>query len=551
MQQKKQRENLLQIIESIVANLQLNENKINNLNVFPVPDGDTGSNMLATLTSAWNNISHDLETPIEILNALSKGALLGARGNSGVITSQIIKGFTEGVIKNKGIYHNLKATKIVLSEMRNYAYNSVSDPVEGTILSVIRELDEKYNTENSSSIDLWKSLHKIAKDAVLNTPNQLEVLKEAGVVDSGAYGLMIIFEGIVAALNDEPFIIKISENKNHKPEIETNFIKADPTNNIGYCTEFILTLRNPKSFKQDKFKAFLNKIGDSLVMIVEGDILKVHIHVKTPGNVFNEAQKHGEFTNIKVDNMATQTMQNGHEVIANSFIISKQNIQEDLLAIIAVSNGKGIDNYFQELGVSELISGGQSMNPSVQDFISTIDKLQNKKILLLPNNSNIILTAETVKKQITNKEIFVLPTKSIQQGITALLNISNEMTDFDTFRPGIIEAINEIDEAVVTYAVRNTIINKIIVTKGDFIAIGNKNTGLLSVDKDLMETTKQAITKIISQDNEVLTIIYNRDVTSQNRKDLSKWMKKSFSDVEFVIKYGGQKVYCFLIFGEK
>ncbi len=544
------KELILEIIESAVANLQRHEQTINDLNVFPVPDGDTGSNMLATMVSAWNNISDNSESDAEIFADFARGALLGARGNSGVITSQIFKGLAEGIKITGNISKDNTTMKTIFGEMKRYAYNAVSNPVEGTILSIIRVLEENYDRNAKTVREAWKHVDLIVEKAVDNTPNQLPILKESGVVDSGAYGLMILIQGVVAALERKPLHMKLELTQEHqlpKPEILT---KADPTKNIGYCTEFILTLRSPKKFSRTKFKKFLEGIGDSLVLIVEDDILKVHVHTKRPGIVFNEAQKYGEFTKIKADNMASQAMAEGHEVIGDQFLITpKQDVNEDKLGIIAVSDGKGLNDYFQELGVDQVVHGGQSMNPSIKEFIDIIEKLPNKNILLLPNNSNIILTADGAKNQITNKKIFVLPTKSLQQGIVALMNTSKEMVEFNKFKKEIMKTVNSIDEAVITCAVRSTEMNNIKVKKNDFISIMNKK--IIVANPDILETAKSVIQKFVDNGNELITIIYNHDVSAEQRKILIKWIKSNFKEIELEVKFGGQNIYSLLIFGEK
>ncbi len=545
------KELMLEIIESAVANLQRNEQTINDLNVFPVPDGDTGSNMLATLIAAWNNISDDSETDVEIFDDFARGALLGARGNSGVIVSQIFKGLAEGIKKAGSVSKNNETMKIIFKQMRNYAYAAVSNPVEGTILSIIRVLDENYDRKAKTVREAWKHVNLIVEKAVDNTPNQLPILKESGVVDSGAYGLMVLIQGVVAALERKPLHMKLELTREHQIPKVAILTKADPIKNIGYCTEFILTLRPDKKFSKPKFKKFLTSIGDSLVLIVEDDILKVHVHTKRPGVVFNEAQKYGEFTKIKADNMASQAVSKGHEVIGDQFIITpaNQEINEDQLGIVAVSDGKGLSNYFKTLGVDQVVQGGQSMNPSIKEFIDIIEKVPNKNVLLLPNNSNIILTAEGAKKQITDKTVFVLPTKSLQQGIVALMNTSKQMIEFNQFEKDILKSINEIDEAVITKAVRKAKMNNIEVNKNDFISIMNKK--IIVSNPNMLQTAKIVIKKFVNNGNELITIIYNHDVSTEQRKILVKWIKDNFKDIELEVKFGGQNIYSLLIFGEK
>ncbi len=542
----KNRNLLMDILESSVAKLQQNEEMINDLNVFPVPDGDTGSNMLATLISAWKNVSDASVTDVEVMRDFARGALLGARGNSGVITSQIIKGIAVGIEKVGKIKKEKKDIRIILRSAREYAYKSVSNPVEGTILSVIKALDENYNRDANDLRSVLKSIIEISNKATEYTPNQLEVLKEAGVVDSGAKGLCLIFEGMLEGLMGNPLRLgDVKSSGSDEP-----FIKADPNSNIGYCTEFILTLKNPKNFKEADFKKVLTKDlkGDSLVMIKEEDILKVHVHVKKPGEVFNAAQKFGEFSKIKADNMTTQTSSEGHMIDGDSFEITKK-LKDKELAIVVISNGEGLDKEFKDLGVNKIINGGQTMNPSVEDFVKVINKLNYKNIVILPNNSNIILAAEKAKELIEDKNIFVIPTKTMQQGIVALYNINKEMYDFHGFQDSVIDAIKNISEGQITVAVRDTEMNGVKVKKGNFIALKGKK--ILSSTTTLKDSSKDLIEKVIKDKSEVITLIYNKDVSSELLKELEEFINEKDSSIEVETIFGGQAVYHLLVFGEK
>ncbi|BDU67508.1 MAG: phosphatase [Candidatus Tyloplasma litorale] len=544
----KKREMIMSVLESIVASIQNNKEKINDLNVFPVPDGDTGSNMLATLMSAWNNISDASTTDIEVLKDFSRGALLGARGNSGVITSQIIKGFSEGVKKIGGLSSDINDLRVILRSTKEFAYKAVSNPVEGTILSVVKALDEKYERESTDLISAFEHMAVIAHTATDFTPEQLPVLKEAGVVDSGAYGLALIIDGVILALKGEALKInEISTNTTNEEE----FRKADAFKNIGYCTEFIMTLKNPEAFDVEDFKKHLvdELKGDSLVIIKEEDILKVHIHAKKPGTIFNFAQEHGEFSKIKSENMATQAEDAGHWVEGEKFTTSKK-LHHHELAIVAVSNGNGLDEEFRKAGVNHIVSGGQSMNPSVEEFVKLINDLHYKNIVLLPNNSNIILTAETAKEMIEDKNVFVLPTKTLQQGLVAVYNINKEMYDFHEYQDTVKEAFENVIEGQITIAVRDTEMNDIEVKKGEFISIKGKE--IISSTKTIEESAKILISKIIENENcEVLTIIYNDDVKTEQIDALVEYAKNKNSDIEIEVIYGGQAVYHLLIFGEE
>ncbi len=541
-----QREFVLMVVESLVASIQHNEEKINDLNVFPVPDGDTGSNMLATLISAWENISDASTSDFEVMNDFARGALLGARGNSGVITSQIIKGFAEGIKKVGHLGFDSESLRTILRSTKEYAYKAVGNPVEGTILSVVRALDEKYDRNADNLLDAFEGALEIAKAATEHTPEQLPVLKEAGVVDSGAYGLTLMIEAVVNAIKGNPLKLgAISREGGDNGE----FHKADANKNIGYCTEFIMTLRDPEGFDEDAFKKVLleDLEGDSLVMIKEDDILKVHVHVKKPGTVFNAAQEHGEFSKVKSENMATQAEDAGHSVEGDAFTTNKKPIANEL-AIVAVSNGEGLDALFKEAGVNHIISGGQSMNPSVEDFVKIIKSLNYKNIVLLPNNSNIILTAETAQGLVEDKNIFVLPTKTLQQGLVALYNINKEMYDFHDYKESVMAAFQSVSEGQITVAVRDTEMSGVSVKEGNFIALKGKE--IISSTEKICDSGKMLIDKIIEDGSEVVTIIYNDDVKECVRDCLAAYAKEKGAD-EVEVIYGGQAVYHLLIFGEE
>lgn len=539
------RQLILDILESAVANVQQNEEEINDLNVFPIPDGDTGSNMLATLVGAWNNISVKSQSDVEILQDFSKGALMGARGNSGVIISQIIKGLFIGVQKVGKFSRDIKELKFILASAKEYAYNAVAEPVEGTILSVVNALDKKYKINASSFLEAFEDIANIAKIATKETPNQLPVLKESGVVDSGAFGLVKFIEGAILGLKGEAIKLRAGNSK-HNPKKE-RFIKANPTKNIGYCTEFILTLAKPNQFDEGKFKKYLESVGDSIVIIKDDDVLKVHVHTKNPGNIFSEAQKHGEFSNIKAENMSIQVETEGHEVEGGIFNIKKN--KAETLGIIAVSNGRGLDKEFSDLGVDAIVSGGQSMNPSVKEFMEYVDDLSNKNILILPNNRNIILTAEMVKKNVKDKNIFVLPTKTLAQGIVALKNINKEMIEFDDYVEGIMEDVNDISEGQITIAIRNTEMYGIKVKKGQFISM--KDRKIISSTNTFEESFEKLIDDIAKEEVEVIYLFYNDDVNIEQFNHAKKYINKKYPSIEFIKKYGGQSVYHGIVFGEK
>ncbi|BDV02237.1 MAG: phosphatase [Candidatus Hepatoplasma vulgare] len=569
------REKILGFIESMIASLQKNKEKVNDLNVFPVPDGDTGTNMFATLSSGWNEINDNFSKSEDILKNFSKGTLFGARGNSGVIVSQIIKGFEEGIKKNNGNLNTPLDLKKALIEAKEYAYNSVSEPVEGTILTIIRVLSEKFNPKNFKTLeDAFIEIEKIAKKATSNTPNQLPILKESGVVDSGAFGLTTMIIGLVKAISGFPLRINVKGINDTVIVNGNDFIKANPTKNIGYCTEFILTLKDKNKFNKENYQRKISKIGNSIVLIQDEDILKLHIHVKNPGEILNDAQKYGEFSKVKIENMASQVIQGGHKILGEENTIEietknlnyfetdqifdekenkdkKNNYYDKNLGIIVISDGIGINEEFKELKiVDKIISGGQTMNPSVLTFVKGIKELKYKNILILPNNSNIILTAEMAKNSVKDKNIFILPTKTIPQGLVALYNINKEMVDFNNYKDLIVQDFKSISEGQITKATRDTSLFGVHVKKDEYIAIYN-NEKIIVSDWNIETVLRILINKILDNPNlEILNIFYNDRVDANMINEVMKEYKKSNKDIEINFKYGGQNVYNFIVFGE-
>ena len=542
---------IFDIIESSIANLQINEDKINKLNVFPVPDGDTGSNMLATLLSAWNGLDFAKENIIEVMDEFAKNSLLGARGNSGVIVSQILRGFAEGVKIENGFSSDLKSFRNILSHAKNFAYKAVEKPIEGTILSIVKALDEKYNREQCSILEAWKEILAIAKVALDNTPNQLPILKSAGVVDSGGYGLVCLIEGAIMALEGKTLKLK-TKKEEKESDSHNKFIKADATKNIGYCSEFIMSLKKPEDIDDNEMKKWLKSMGDSLVYIREDDVLKIHIHVLNPGNLLAKAQEYGEFSKVKVENMTSQVQNEGHLIDKENIISIEKHakMNEDKLGIVAVLNGSGLELLFNELGVDYIVNGGQTMNPSVNDFKKIIDQMSNKRILLLPNNKNIVLTCKEVEKIYPKGRIIVLETKSLQQGITALYNINKEMVNFEEFMPTVVDSFKAINEGAITKAIRDAKIEDVSVKEGQYISIIGKHISKAS--NELKTSIITLIDNLLSkQDNpDYLHIYFNDDVPSPLLKEVEQYCKDKYGQVELDMTYGGQGLYHFLVFVE-
>ena len=513
---------ILEIIESGVANLQQNENVVNELNVFPVPDGDTGSNMLSTMYSGLNEAKDEFSDDMTIetlLEHFSKGCLLGARGNSGVITSQIFKGLFVGFKKTSVENKNFAFVKDVLNFMKEYAYNSVPKPVEGTILSVIGYIADEFTLESSNSLEIISEVVRLANVALENTPNQLPILKESGVVDSGGKGITLFFEGIQSFFQGNPF--KLSDET---PKRESKFLKADPFKNIGYCSEFIMSLKDPDEFDKKAFQDMLSEMGDSIVLIKEEDILKVHVHVKNPGKLLNKAQILGEFSKIKIENMTTQVEE--MHLLDNKEIeqtIEKPIAQDDKLGIIAVATGDGIAQELREHHVDVIINGGQTMNPSVNDFVDAINTLSNKEVVIFPNNSNVIMSAKAAKDLVTDKKVYVIETKSIQQGVAASYNINKDFVPFSKYEAMINEVIKDLDYGAITHSIRDTKLNNVKINEGEFMVLSKSE--ILSSNPNLLVAAQNLIDKLATSDKEIITIFYNNEVDAKIIESLEIYLE--------------------------
>lgn len=533
---------ILTVIESGIANLQKFEEITNDLNVFPVPDGDTGSNMLATVMGGWKNIDPNMDDDIEIINAFAKGCLLAARGNSGVITSQVIRGFAEGVTQSGGVRSDQVTLQKILKASRAQAYESVADPVEGTILTVVRYLDERYDRDAKTLVEAIEEVLKITNQAVEDTTSMLKPLADADVVDSGAYGLMRLIEGSLMAIKGKPLRIHSKASVNvEDPSNKGEFIKADANKNIGYCSEVIITLKDPEGFDKKEMQNYLGTIGDSIAMVDVDDILKIHVHTKTPYKLLQHTQKYGEFSKIKIENMSTQVDHNDAEAKRSS-----KKINPRQLGVVAISAGEGINNLFEEAGVDSIVFGGQSMNPSVEDITKAVESLPNKQVVIFPNNSNIIMTAQQVAETM-DREIYVIPTKSIQQGLIALYNLSKEMTPFNDYKDSIESSFKNINEGSLTYAIRDTELDGIKIKKNQYISISDKK--IIASEEKMIDSAKILFDKINVENIEEITVIHNDDISKEDLETIKKWLEESGKDFE--IYYGGQEVYTLLIFGEE
>lgn len=527
---------------SAAATLDAKKDWINELNVFPVPDGDTGTNMTLTITSAANEVaSLSNADMVTVCKSISSGSLRGARGNSGVILSQLLRGFTNS-IKD---YKTLDVEKIALAfkKASETAYKAVMKPKEGTILTVAREMSE-LAVELSSNCDNLEEFLKAILDkgdeSLANTPNLLPVLKQAGVVDSGGQGLMVIMHGAFDALLGNPAEFKgmsASGVSGHVANVE-NIDTADIK--FGYCTEFIINAEFTEKDESD-FKEFLNSIGDSIVCVALDDIVKVHVHTNDPGIAISKALKYGPLSRMKIDNMREE-----HNEIYKKEIgpAPKSNQPKKKYYVISVSAGDGLNDIFGQVGVDKIISGGQTMNPSTDDFVSAIEEANAENVYILPNNKNIILAANQAKDIVDSCKVFVIPTKSIQQGIAAM-TCFNPDGDPQENSVNMEEAAENINDASVTYAVRDTFIDGFDIQKDDIMVIGKG--GLLAVEKDIETAVTAAMEKLVDYNAPMVTLYYGEGVSEEAAQSLAENLSEIYTDADIAIEFGGQPVYYYFI----
>jgi len=543
--------NLLKIIlESAALMLEENKEEVNSLNVFPVPDGDTGTNMLLTIKSALKQgLQVDENNASKVALAASQGSLMGARGNSGVILSQLFRGLASGIGDNEKIDSKIMAE--ALKKAADTAYKAVMKPTEGTILTVARECGERameiYNLHEDLS-DLMEEVIKHGNDVLKKTPDMLPVLKQAGVVDAGGKGLIYIFSGALQALRGEtvlsvPRIDKIppvKEAPKRREYIETDDIK------FGYCTEFMINTVNGDT---ESFRDELAIFGDSLLVVGGEGLIKVHVHTNNPGQVLEKALLIGELSDIKIDNMRYQH----EEVLLKDELNSirdnpevdqtiEKTIEKQKYSVVAISVGEGIDRLFKDLNVDVLVSGGQTMNPSTEDIISAIDKTNGDHVIILPNNSNIILAAQQAKT-LSDRSIIVIPTKTIPQGIAALLTMDPEK-DPEYNVDIMSEAIKNVITGQVTFAVRDTEFNGTEISKGDIIGLSDKD--ILSAGTDINEVSKKLIDKLMDKEMSIITLMYGEDISEETANELADLLTESYPDMDIEVIHGGQPLYYYI-----
>ena len=524
------------------ANNLANRSKyVDQLNVFPVPDGDTGTNMSMTMTAGAKELVSLEEASIgKVAKVLSRGLLMGARGNSGVILSQLFRGFATG-LEGKDEADIEDIAKALESGVKT-AYKAVMKPIEGTILTVARESAEaagaKYETVETI-VDLYDLVVNEMQISLNRTPELLPVLKEVGVVDSGGQGLLYIFEGFLKALKGETIVLEAQTEATG--ESAQTALSSDEVE-FGYCTEFIIRLDEERTpFKEDVFRGRLEKLGNSIVVVQDEDLVKVHVHTLTPGDALNLAQKHGEFVKLKIENMTEQH----NEIIGQNAPQSEPAKREQAeYGIISVVAGEGIKHLFEEQGCHYVIEGGQTMNPSTEDFLKAIDELNAKNIIILPNNSNIIMAANQAAQVTEDVNVVVVPSKTIPQGYTALM-MFNEHASVEDNIEEMNQAITEVKSGQVTYAVRDTQMNGVDIKENDFIGILDKDI-IVSVP-ERFESACALVDKMIDEDSEIVTILYGEGVDEDEADELAEYIENKYDDVEVTIFDGQQPVYSYII----
>ncbi len=535
-------------------NLDSKKEWINELNVFPVPDGDTGTNMSMTIMSAAKEVNAlSNPTMAELAKAISSGSLRGARGNSGVILSQLFRGFCK-VIKT---YDELDVSIVceAFQKAVETAYKAVMKPKEGTILTVAKGAADKALEIADETDDLCVFGEEIIKhaDYVLSqTPEMLPVLKQAGVVDSGGQGLMQVLKGCLDALNGKEIDYSAlqTESTGNAAKVEAT---AEADIKFGYCTEFIIMLDRPMSDKEvGEYKAYLESLGDSIVVVADDEIVKTHVHTNDPGLAIQKALTHGALSKIKIDNMREE-----HEerLIKDAEKLAKAQEAEKAeepkqdeprkdMGFISVSIGEGMNEIFKGLGVDYLIEGGQTMNPSTEDMLTAIEKVNADHIFILPNNKNIIMAANQAASLVEDKEIIVIPTKTIPQGITALVNFIPDYTA-DENKSTMMAEIENVKTGQVTYAVRDTEIDGKTIKQDDYMGIGDK--AILSVGKDLKDTTMDMIDQMVDEDSAIVSIYYGSDSSEEAAAEIGALIGEKYPDLEVEINDGGQPIYYFVI----
>lgn len=531
--------------------LEAKKEYINELNVFPVPDGDTGTNMTMTIMAAAKEVAN-LQNPTltELGKAISSGSLRGARGNSGVIMSQIFRGFVKEL---KGLdIIDVTALGNGVQHAAETAYKAVMKPKEGTILTVAKAGADKSMDllVNGDTDDIIKFCDEVAAEmegALLQTPELLPVLKQAGVVDSGGEGLMTFIRGALDALKGKATDFTV--NTGTATRVVNGSVGASEEEDIrfGYCTEFIIMLERGEDVVESQLKEYLQKIGDCVVVVADDDIVKVHVHTNDPGLAIQKALTYGSLTNMKIDNMREEHQEKvirDAQKVAESASAPKKEEPRKENGFIAVAAGDGLADIFRDLGVDYVIEGGQTMNPSTDDVLSAIEQVNAENIFVLPNNGNIILAANQAKNLTEDKEVYVVPSKNIPQGIAAMISFVSGRSAAENAE-SMEEEMQLIKSGQVTYAVRDTNMDGKDIKQGDFMGLTDKT--IVSVGSDLQGTAKELIESLLDEDSELVSLYYGSDATKEQAEQLAEDIENTHEDVEVEVQYGGQPVYSYFI----
>ncbi len=541
-------------------NLEAKKEWINELNVFPVPDGDTGTNMTLTILSAAKEVNGLTELTFETLaKAISSGSLRGARGNSGVILSQLFRGFTKEIKTVTQIDGNVIARSF--ERAVETAYKAVMKPKEGTILTVAKGVADKAKEIAETTDDLEIIFKKAIEhgDYVLSkTPEMLPVLKQAGVVDSGGQGLMQVLKGAYDAFMGKEIDLSTMETTASGTAVNTE--SADTSHiKFGYCTEFIIMLEKHYDTREEhEFKNYLESIGDSIVVVSDDDIVKVHVHTNNPGLAIEKALTYGSLTKMKIDNMREEHQEKlikdaqkkaaeqkaADEAKKEADKTEKENEPRKEYGFVSVSIGEGVNEIFKGLGADYIIEGGQTMNPSTEDMINAIDHVNADTVFIFPNNKNIILAANQAETLIEDKKVIVIPSKTIPQGITALINFIPEKTPEEN-AASMTEEMSKVKTGQITYAVRDTEIDGYAIKENDIMGIGD--SGIVAVGKEIKSTTAAMIEALLDDNSEIVSIYYGSDIDEKDAEELSKELSGKFPEVEFELNYGGQPIYYYVV----
>lgn len=518
---------------------------VDELNVFPVPDGDTGTNMTLTILAAAKELNKvDADDMAQVAKAISSGSLRGARGNSGVILSQLFRGFCKEISQYESI--DMMNIAVALERGSETAYKAVMKPKEGTILTVARETAVKALEVALETNDIVEGLRRIIQHAEVvlqNTPNLLPVLKEAGVVDSGGQGYVYVLRGALMALEQGDNVTIEFESEDAVGGEMTMTLQQSPEDiKFGYCTEFIINVPNDGESEREAIamQRYLETIGDSIVAVADEDIIKVHVHTNDPGLALQRALSIGSLSNLKIDNMREE---HAHRLMeANTYETKAPTLKE--YGFVVISIGEGLSEIFKSLGADAIVEGGQTMNPSTEDILKAVETVHAKRVFILPNNKNIILAAQQAQAIVEDKEIIVIPSTTIPQGINAMINFDPEATGEDN-EAQMTEVLDEVKTGQVTYAIRDTSIEDQVIAQGDILGIGEGK--IIAVNKEVGEATRLLMADLIDEDSELITVYYGEAISKEEAEAFGEYLKETYSDCDVEIHYGGQPLYYYIM----